>query len=123
MVTVGWPPTVTRGLGTVGCACPPCAQVTVAPTCTRKPGMILSRPGDLMRSYLRSAPTEQSLLLDNHQRAVVDGNGWARHDDAGAFAVLYVNAGVVHDDGGAGGALQHDPTGGTRQVAYHDSVL
>ena len=31
IVTVGWPPTSTRGLGTVGCACPPWAQSTVAP--------------------------------------------------------------------------------------------
>ena len=35
MVTVGMPLTSTRGFGTVGCACPPCAQSTVAPTCPR----------------------------------------------------------------------------------------
>ena len=32
IVTVGWPLTSTRGFGTVGCAWPPCAQSTVAPT-------------------------------------------------------------------------------------------
>jgi hypothetical protein len=32
MVTVGWPLTSTRGFGTVGCACPACVQITVAPT-------------------------------------------------------------------------------------------
>ena len=32
MVTVGCPITVTRGLGTVGCACPPWEHITVAPT-------------------------------------------------------------------------------------------
>jgi len=31
IVTVGMPLTSTRGFGTVGCACPPCAQSTVAP--------------------------------------------------------------------------------------------
>jgi hypothetical protein len=30
--TVGCPLTVTRGLGTVGCACPACEQRTCAPT-------------------------------------------------------------------------------------------
>src|SRR5579871_4929129 len=39
IVTVGWPLTVTRGLGAVGCACPPCEHSTVAPTCTRNPGI------------------------------------------------------------------------------------
>jgi hypothetical protein len=39
-VTVGWPLTITRGLGTVGCACPACEQRTVAPTCSRKPGIL-----------------------------------------------------------------------------------
>src|ERR1041385_866018 len=29
--TVGWPETVTRGLGTRACALPPCIQSTVAP--------------------------------------------------------------------------------------------
>jgi hypothetical protein len=32
IATVGCPLTVTRGFGTVGCACPPCAQSTCAPT-------------------------------------------------------------------------------------------
>src|SRR5829696_5102822 len=39
-VTVGWPLTITRGLGTVGCACPACEQRTVAPTWSRKPGIL-----------------------------------------------------------------------------------
>jgi len=33
------PVTVTRGLGTVGCACPAWEQRTVAPTWSKKPGM------------------------------------------------------------------------------------
>lgn len=41
IVTVGWPLTVTRGFGAVGCACPPCEHSTVAPTCTRNPGMVV----------------------------------------------------------------------------------
>lgn len=32
--SAGWPLIITRGNGEVGCACPPCAQITVAPTCT-----------------------------------------------------------------------------------------
>src|SRR5690348_2988562 len=43
-VTIGCPPTSTCGLGTRGCACPPCKHITVAPTCKRKPGMITSPP-------------------------------------------------------------------------------
>src|SRR5215210_7591643 len=43
-VTVGWPPTSTRGLGTVGWACPPCEQRTVAPTWSRKPGIFFRPP-------------------------------------------------------------------------------
>jgi hypothetical protein len=30
--TTGWPPTVTRGTTTVGCACPPWLHMTCAPT-------------------------------------------------------------------------------------------
>src|SRR5689334_17361040 len=52
MVTVGMPLTVTRGLGTVGCAWPACEQSTVAPTWRRVPGMAT-------RSF-----------LDHHQGAV-----------------------------------------------------
>jgi hypothetical protein len=32
MVVIGIPETKTRGLGTVGCAWPPCAQSIIAPT-------------------------------------------------------------------------------------------
>src|SRR5215204_2307878 len=38
-LTVGWPPTMTRGFGTVACAWPACMHRTVAPTCRRKPGI------------------------------------------------------------------------------------
>ena len=36
---MGIPDTKTRGLGTVGIACPPCAHRTVAPTCRIGPGI------------------------------------------------------------------------------------
>jgi hypothetical protein len=39
IVTVGMPFTVTRGLGTLGCAWPPCEHITVAPTWSTKPGI------------------------------------------------------------------------------------
>ncbi len=39
IVATGMPDTNTRGLGTVGTACPPCEQSTVAPTCRIGPGM------------------------------------------------------------------------------------
>src|SRR3954471_19141601 len=38
IVVNGRPPTRTRGLGTVGCACPPWVQSTPAPESSRKPG-------------------------------------------------------------------------------------
>jgi hypothetical protein len=40
IVTLGWPLTVTRGFGTVACACPPCEQSTLTPTWMRKPGIV-----------------------------------------------------------------------------------
>jgi hypothetical protein len=42
MVAMGMPDTVTRGLGTVGMACPPCEHKTVAPMCNMGPGMAKS---------------------------------------------------------------------------------
>ena len=30
-VVIGWPPTLTRGFDTIGCACPVCMHSTVAP--------------------------------------------------------------------------------------------
>jgi hypothetical protein len=33
MVAMGMPETMTRALGTVGNACPPCAHIIVAPIC------------------------------------------------------------------------------------------
>src|SRR5690348_7427314 len=47
IVTVGWPLTITRGFGVVGCACPACEQSTLAPTWRTKPGIVhlpTSRP-------------------------------------------------------------------------------
>lgn len=41
MVTVACPLTVTRGLGVVGCACPACMHITVAPTWMRGPGIVI----------------------------------------------------------------------------------
>src|SRR5713101_8334688 len=93
MVTVGCPVTVTRGLGTVGCACPPCAHSTVAPTWSKNPGTGASS----------SCPRS-----DDDQRTVVDGDGWANHEDAGAFAVLDVDATVVDHDHRARRALEDD---------------
>jgi hypothetical protein len=40
--TVGWPLTSTRGLGTIACAWPAWVQITVAPTCSRNPGIVHS---------------------------------------------------------------------------------
>lgn len=41
IVAIGMPVTVTRGLGAVGMACPPCEQRTVAPMCKIGPGMAI----------------------------------------------------------------------------------
>jgi hypothetical protein len=40
MVAIGIPETKTHGLGTVGTACPPWAQVTTAPICRIGPGNV-----------------------------------------------------------------------------------
>src|SRR5262249_22242743 len=58
IVTVGCPDTVTRGFGAVGCAWPPCAHITVAPTCSKNPGI-------LTRSFLRAAG-EHGTLAHRH---------------------------------------------------------
>src|SRR5260370_29720020 len=42
MVAIGMPDTRTRGLGTMGTACPPCEHKTVAPICKIGPGMAIS---------------------------------------------------------------------------------
>src|SRR5580692_6062843 len=61
---VGIASSVTAGLGTMAMACPPCAHITVAPTCKRNPG------------------------ISNHlQRAFVDRHGRARHGDGRALSV------------------------------------
>jgi hypothetical protein len=39
MVATGMPEAITTGLGTVGIACPPCEQSTVAPICKIGPGI------------------------------------------------------------------------------------
>jgi hypothetical protein len=45
MVAIGIPETNTMGLGTVGIACPPCAQMTVAPICKIGPGIAFPPSG------------------------------------------------------------------------------
>jgi hypothetical protein len=42
MVAIGIPETSTRGLGTVGIACPPWEHKTVAPTCKIGPGIYIT---------------------------------------------------------------------------------
>jgi hypothetical protein len=39
IVAIGMPDTITRALGAVGNACPPCAHITVAPMCNIGAGM------------------------------------------------------------------------------------
>ncbi len=38
-MTVGIPDTITRGFTNVGCACPACEHITVAPWCSKNPGI------------------------------------------------------------------------------------
>lgn len=45
IVTIGCPETKTVGIGTTGCAWPPCEHKTCAPSCTRKPGISASAVG------------------------------------------------------------------------------
>ena len=108
-VTVGWPLTITRGLGTVGCACPACEQRTVAPTWSRKPGIF----------------SIQILRSNHHQATVVDRYSRANHRNRGAFAVLDVDAGIVYDDHCAGWAFEDDAAGqrSGRRIAEHQRVL
>ena len=82
IVAIGMPVTVTRGLGAVGVACPPCEQRTVAPTCKIGPGM-----------------------LNYRQSTHVDIHDWADECDHGAFAVADEDALIVDDNHCAGRAL------------------
>src|SRR5271155_801957 len=105
MVTVGWPITVTRGLGTVGCAWPPWLHITVAPTWSRKPG----------------------IASHHDQRAVIDGDGRAGEHD-GRLAVGDDDAGLAHHDARTGRARDRPGAQGhasrwSRQIADHQHVL
>src|SRR5688572_28063937 len=55
-VAIAMPLTVTRGNGTVGCACPPCAHITVAFVWSKNPGMLLSCPGNFSRQFVKNLP-------------------------------------------------------------------
>src|SRR5689334_14663852 len=59
----------------------------------------------------------------HHHGAIVNGYAGARHDDAGALAVLDRDSDFVHDNGGPAGALQHDSASRPGKVAYHDGIL
>src|SRR5262245_41299254 len=54
MATLGMPLTSTRGFGDTGVAWPAWAQVKVAPTCSRKPGIVTASSVDLY--VMASAP-------------------------------------------------------------------
>ncbi len=91
MVAMGWPETVTRGLGATGWANPPCRHRTVAPTCKIELGILYHR-----------------------QCARVDVDNRAHQRDGGALPVADVNARIVDDDDGPGSGLEHDSASGGR---------
>src|SRR5439155_25317382 len=74
--TVGWPLTVTRGLGTVGCACPACEHITCAPTWRRKPGISRHYEGHLVDHHTRPQQFDRcTLAVGNENPCIVDDNG------------------------------------------------
>ena len=56
MVAIGIPDTITNGLGTVGMAMPPCAQVTTAPTCKMVPASLSSASVTTSVPWLTASP-------------------------------------------------------------------
>jgi len=61
--------------------------------------------------------------LKSHQRLIIDRHRRTGHDQAGAFAVLDVDAGVVNNQRRAGGASEHDAPVGAGQIADDKRVL
>src|SRR3954462_2727304 len=122
ILTMGCPLTVTRGFGTVGCACPKWEQRTCAPTWSRNPGM--AKPSLFgVLCATDEAPTKCSAWSYDHHCAVIDGYSRAGHDDAGALSILDRDSHVIHNDGGARSALQHDAACGAGKIAHHDGIL
>src|SRR6266446_3299269 len=96
IVTVASPRTVTRGLGTVGCACPPCEHNTVAPTCTRKPG-----------------------ISDHHQRYFVNHHTRPKEFYRCTFTVIDVNACIIHHDHCAGWTPENNSSSTRGRWGWH----
>src|SRR6266542_2519442 len=69
-MTIGWPITLTRGFGTVGWAMPPCMHWTIAPTCSRKPGMLDHLQGAIVErdAGRREADARRAVLLIDRRR-------------------------------------------------------
>src|SRR5206468_2026833 len=75
IVAIGMSLNSTRGNGTAGCACPAWEHRTVAPACTRNPG-----------------------ISDHHQRRFVDHHAWSNHVDRRSLSVVNEDARVVDND-------------------------
>src|SRR5271157_6393598 len=103
------PETNTDGLGAVGTAWPPCAQVTTAPMCKIGPGM-------------RLLP---SLRPDDRQGRHVDRDGRPDEGDRRALPVADVDARLVDDDHRPARALEDDAARGGRgrPVAEDERIL
>src|SRR6266511_2382488 len=91
-MTIGWPITLTRGFGTVGWAMPPCMHWTIAPTCSRKPGMLHHLQGAVVE---RDAGWREA----DARRAVLQIDRCRRHLGRGR-AVLERDAVRQRDAGG-----------------------
>src|ERR1700722_4325178 len=102
MVAMGIPDTRTRGLGTVGSACPPCAHSTVAPTCKIGAG------------------------ISNHRQSpYVDIHRWANQSDRGPLSIADINPCFIDYDHGSADTLKYDSAGHgrRRRIADQKHVL
>src|SRR5580765_7530250 len=95
MVAIGMPETKTNGLGTVGTACPPCAHITVAPTCKIGPGTI--------------TPFNSARWSNHGQCSQIHVHRWTDQRDHGALTVADIDPCFIYDNHCPAHALENDP--------------
>jgi len=90
----GMPPSVTRGFGAEGMACPPWRQSTVAPCWMRNPG-----------------------ISNDLHSASIDGDRRPRHGDGGTLTVVESNARFRYGDERSGRGFEENASGWPWNIA------